>query len=78
MPRDEEIVLIESQPAIRCNKIFYYKEKLFTSRLLPKIKIPAQDPYTPDYSRNKKGKEDDKPADDANEGGVTDEKVGIN
>ncbi|MFT7098307.1 MAG: type IV secretion system protein VirD4 [Rickettsiales bacterium] len=78
LPRDEEIVLIESQPAIRCNKIFYYKEKLFTSRLLPKIKIPVQDPYTPDYSRNKKGKEDDKPADDANDGGVTDEKVGIN
>ncbi len=49
LPRDEQIVLIESQPAIRCKKIFYFKTKFFTSRLLKKIEIPHQKPYMPEY-----------------------------
>ncbi len=58
LPRDEQILLIESQPPIRCFKIKYFEERLFKRRLLPKIKIPVQVPYMPDYSKNKKGKDD--------------------
>lgn len=56
LPRDEEIILIESQPPIRCKKITYFNDKFFTSRLLKKIKIPKQEPYMPDYSKNKSSK----------------------
>lgn len=57
MPRDEQIILIESQPPIKSKKIFYFKEKFFTSRLLKKIEIPKQAPYMPDHSKNKSSKE---------------------
>ncbi len=56
MPRDEQIILIESQPPIRCKKIFYFKDKFFTSKLLKKIKIPKQEPYMPDHSKLKANK----------------------
>ncbi len=59
LPRDEEIILIESQPPIKAKKIFYFKDRFFTSRLLPKTKIPKQEPYMPDYSRNRSSKEKD-------------------
>lgn len=55
LPREDQIVLIESQPPIRCKKIIYYADKFFTSKLLKKIKIPVQKPYMPDYSKNAKG-----------------------
>jgi type IV secretion system protein VirD4 len=47
MPKDEQIILIEANPPIRCKKIFYYKEKIFTSRLLKPIEVPKQEPYIP-------------------------------
>jgi type IV secretion system protein VirD4 len=47
LPRDEQIVLIESKPPIRSKKIFYYKDKFFTTRLLPPVDIPTQQPYDP-------------------------------
>lgn len=47
LPRDEQIILIESQPPIRCNKIFYYKDPFFTKRLLPQVDVPIQEPYDP-------------------------------
>jgi len=47
LPRDEQIVLIESMPPIRSKKIFYYKDKFFTERLLPPVFIPTQEPYDP-------------------------------
>ena len=47
LPRDEQIILIESQPPIRSQKIFYYKDKFFTARLLPPTFIPTQEPYDP-------------------------------
>jgi type IV secretion system protein VirD4 len=42
LPRDEQIILIESFPPIRSKKIFYFKDKMFTSRLLPKTVVPTQ------------------------------------
>jgi len=62
LPRDEQIILIESQPPIKSKKIFYFKEKFFTSRLLKKIAIPKQEPYMPDYSKNKSSKDAPKDA----------------
>ncbi len=58
LPREEEIILIESQPAIKAKKIFYFKEKFFTSRLLKKTDIPKQAPYMPDHTKNKSSKGD--------------------
>ena len=50
LPRDEQILLIEASPPIKSKKIFYYKDKFFTKRLLPQIPIPKQEPYIPDRS----------------------------
>ena len=45
LPRDEEIILMESKSPIRCNKIFYYKDKMFTSRIWEKSFVPKQKPF---------------------------------
>jgi type IV secretion system protein VirD4 len=57
LPRDEQILLIESQPPVRCKKITYYNDKFFTTRLLPPTKIPHQEPYMPDYTSSKNQKQ---------------------
>ena len=54
LPRDDQILLIESQPPIKSSKIKYYEEKIFKRRLLKQISIPAQEPYMPDHSKNRK------------------------
>ncbi len=61
LPRDEQIILIESFSPIRCNKIFYYKDPTFTKRLMDKIPLPVQEPYDP--KKGQGAKEPDKPAD---------------
>jgi type IV secretion system protein VirD4 len=43
LPRNEEIILLESKSPIKCQKIFYYKDKLFTKRLLEKTFVPKQE-----------------------------------
>jgi type IV secretion system protein VirD4 len=58
LPRDEQILLIESTSPIKSKKIFYYKEPMFKSRLLNKIFVPMQEPY--DINKfMKKDKNDD-------------------
>ena len=47
LPRDEQIILIESSPPIKTKKIFYYQDKFFTKKLLPKTPVPQQEPYDP-------------------------------
>lgn len=47
LPRDEQIILIESSPPIKTKKVFYFQDKFFTSRLLPKTYVPTQEPYDP-------------------------------
>lgn len=47
LPRDEQIILVESFPPIKCKKIFYFKDSLFKRRLLKPITIPQQEPYDP-------------------------------
>lgn len=51
LPRDEQIVLIESFPPIKSQKIKYYEDKFFTSRLLPPTFVPTQEPYNPDKNK---------------------------
>lgn len=46
LPRDEQIVLIESFPPIKSQKIKYYADKFFTKRLLKPSEIPTQEPYS--------------------------------
>jgi type IV secretion system protein VirD4 len=47
LPRDEQIVLIESQPPIKSKKIKFFEDKTFTDRLLPPTYVPTQEPYDP-------------------------------
>ncbi len=60
LPRDDQILLIESQPPIRSQKIKYFEDRMFKKRLLQKIKIPKQEPYMPDLSKNRKPAEEKK------------------
>ena len=46
LPRDEQILLIESFPPIKSKKIMYYKDKFFTKRLLKAPPIPQQEAYS--------------------------------
>lgn len=52
LPRDDQIVLIESFPPIRSKKIKYYEDKFFTSRLLPPTFVPTQTPFDPNAQDN--------------------------
>lgn len=76
LPRDEQIVLIESQPPIRCKKIKYFADKFFTRRLLKKTVIPKQTPYMPDYSKNKSNKDSPKDAGGSSTAGEAGNKSG--
>ena len=60
LPRDEQIILIESTPPIKTKKITYYKERFFTSKLLDPIEIPTQEPFDPEKFKTKKQKEAEK------------------
>lgn len=59
LPRDEQIVLIESFPPIRSYKIFYFKDRFFTDRLLPATFVPTQKPYEP--NRKSDAEEENQP-----------------
>jgi type IV secretion system protein VirD4 len=47
LPRDEQIVLIESFPPIKSKKIKYFDDRFFRRRLYPSIKVPTQEPFDP-------------------------------
>lgn len=47
LPRDEQIILVESFAPIKCKKIFYFKDPFFKRRLLPPTAVPTQEPYDP-------------------------------
>jgi type IV secretion system protein VirD4 len=63
LPKEEQILLIEASPPIKSKKIFYYKERFFTKRLLKQIEIPTQEPFIPNIAGTKK---DENKKDDAN------------
>lgn len=70
LPRDEQIVLIESFPPIRSKKIFYYQDKFFTKRLLPQTFIPTQEPFDPNKANNAAKKTNDADEDDTDDAQV--------
>lgn len=45
LPKNEQILLIESFPPIKSLKIKYFEDKFFTKRLLKPVAIPQQVPY---------------------------------
>jgi type IV secretion system protein VirD4 len=51
LPRDEQIILVESFSPIKCKKIFYYKDPFFKKRLLPPPELPVQEPYDPNKKK---------------------------
>jgi type IV secretion system protein VirD4 len=51
LPRDEQIVLIESFPPIKSMKIKYFEDSFFTRRLLPPTFVPTQEPYDPNKNK---------------------------
>ncbi len=57
LPRDEQIILVESSPPIKTKKIFYFKDAFFKKRLLPQIPIPTQEPFDPKKHKEKMRKE---------------------
>ncbi len=63
LPRDQQIILIESFPPIKTSKIVYYQDKTFTRRILPQEPIPQQEPYDP--RKKKVAETPDKPAEEA-------------
>jgi len=60
LPRDEQILLIEASPPIKSKKIFYFKDKFFTKKLLKEIKIPKQEPYIPNTAASGPKRKDTK------------------
>lgn len=67
LPRDDQIVLIESFPPIRSKKIKYYEDKTFIKRLLDATFVPTQEPYDPRKSRNEEETNSENDEDDASE-----------
>lgn len=57
LPRDDQIVLIESFPPIRSQKIKYFEDKFFTKRLLPPTFIPTQTPFDPKSEKASEAKQ---------------------
>jgi type IV secretion system protein VirD4 len=45
LPRDDQILLIESTSPIKSKKIKYFEEPMFKKRLLSKVFVPTQEPY---------------------------------
>ncbi len=68
LPREEQIVLIESFPPIKSRKILYYADKMFTSRLMPAIFIPTQKPFDPNANSNTQEKAEDEVGDEVDVG----------
>jgi type IV secretion system protein VirD4 len=54
LPRDEQIVLIESFPPIKSKKIKYFEDTFFKDRLFPPTPIPTQEPYDPNKTHTPK------------------------
>ncbi len=47
LPRDEQIILIESTYPIKSKKILYYNDSTFRRKLLKPTRVPTQEPYDP-------------------------------
>ncbi|MGN7661248.1 MAG: type IV secretory system conjugative DNA transfer family protein [Anaplasma sp.] len=59
LPKDEQILLIESTYPIKSRKIKYYEDKAFTKKILKSSFVPTQEPYNPEKARANELVEDD-------------------
>ena len=59
LPRDEQILLIESTYPIKSKKIKYYEDKNFTKKLLKSTFVPTQEPYDPNNVKTTKKESED-------------------
>ena len=59
LPRDEQILLIESTYPIKSKKIKYYEDKNFTKKLLKSTFVPTQEPYDPNNIKTTKKESED-------------------
>ncbi|ACT69693.1 type IV secretory system conjugative DNA transfer family protein [Neorickettsia risticii] len=57
LPRDQQILLIESTYPIKSKKIRYYEDTFFTKKILDPISIPTQEPFDPKKFEEKMRKE---------------------
>jgi type IV secretion system protein VirD4 len=81
LPRDEQIILIESTAPIKTKKVVYYEDSMLASRVYnaknprkggpPTAFVPMQEPYDPRKHKKAPPKEPEKPADAGNAGGST-------
>lgn len=71
LPRDEQIILVESSPPIKTKKIFYYKDPFFTKRLLDKTFVPTQEPFDPNKAEKELEQELEENNDSAGEAATT-------
>lgn len=69
LPRDQQIILVESSPPIKTKKIFYYKDRFFTKRLKPPTFVPSQEPYDPRKKKEEEEKKKKEAAAKKNKGG---------
>ncbi|HEU5047480.1 MAG TPA: type IV secretory system conjugative DNA transfer family protein [Rickettsiales bacterium] len=79
LPRDEQIILIESTAPIKTKKIFYYQDSFFTSKVFdpknpkksgpPTCFVPTQEPYDPRKHKKAAPKEPEKPQSGGGGGG---------
>jgi len=70
LPREDQIILIESQPPVKCKKIIYFKERFFMSRISKQIPIPKQEPNMVSMSKKDDKKENDKNSSESSSGGT--------
>ncbi len=49
LPTDEQIIMIEAVSPIRCKKIYYFKDPMFTERLLGKTPVPKHNLFSANY-----------------------------
>jgi type IV secretion system protein VirD4 len=61
LARDQQIILVEASAPIKTQKIFYYKDKMFTSRLLKQTIVPTQEII--DHKRKKPTSDDNEDSD---------------
>ena len=59
LPRDEQIILIESTSPIKSRKIKYFEETMFKKRLLKQTFVPTQEPYNPNKVKEEDAVEED-------------------
>ena len=67
LPKDDQILLIESCPPVKSKKIKYYTDKTFSKRLLPATFVPTQEPYDPKKFNVKKDNKEEETHDNTKE-----------